>query len=231
MASAPSNASIDATHERPHRARAASRRPQPLIDALVPDAHLNAAVAGIRGLGLGGMRVMALGPSWTSPGPVVAAHGRPRRRPERGRGTRGARGADRAAGGRPWPAGRLSQPRGDDRPDAVRAPGGTASCCPFPGGEVLQQVRDKSRLEQNRRRGGAADARSPVRGHRRRSLRGTRFRWPVVVKPAQPVSALKTARLGERRGAARSGCWTAFPPTSRCWSRSGCGVRSCRSSW
>ena len=70
MASAPSNASIEQRTKRRDRARAraASRRPQPLIDALVPDAHLNAAVAGIRGLGLGGMRVMALGPSWTSPG-------------------------------------------------------------------------------------------------------------------------------------------------------------------
>ena len=38
------------------------------MDALVPDAHLNAAVAGIRGLGGSGLRVMAVGPSWTAAG-------------------------------------------------------------------------------------------------------------------------------------------------------------------
>ena len=95
MTSAPSNASLE-QHRMTARARAnASRRPQPLIDALVPDAHLNAAVAGIRGLGLGGMRVMALGPSWTSPGLWSRHTAGARRRAERGARARRAGGPDR----------------------------------------------------------------------------------------------------------------------------------------
>lgn len=43
-------------------------RGQDFMDALVPDAHLNAAVAGIRGLGGAGLRVMAVGPGWTAAG-------------------------------------------------------------------------------------------------------------------------------------------------------------------
>src|SRR5687768_10950723 len=46
---------------------AARARPV-VLDALVPDAHLNAAVAGIRGLGWAGLQVLAVGPSWTAPG-------------------------------------------------------------------------------------------------------------------------------------------------------------------
>src|SRR5918995_4685936 len=50
-------------------ARAAEARGRPVVmDAVVPDAHLNAAVAGIRGLGWAGLRVMAVGPSWTAAG-------------------------------------------------------------------------------------------------------------------------------------------------------------------
>ena len=95
-------------------------RGQDFMDALVPDAHLNAAVAGIRGLGGAGLRVMALGPA-----------GRPRacgRKHTAARAVAPSVVADprrlcRAAGapGRGHrPAGRLPQPGGDHRRDARR---------------------------------------------------------------------------------------------------------------
>ena len=214
MASAPSNASVEQHRVPAARAAHASRRPQPLIDALVPDAHLNAAVAGIRGLGLGGMRVMALGPSWTSPG-LWSRH-------TAGRAVWAERGArppprwgtgSRAAGSRAWPAGRLPEPRGDDRPDALARSGWDGVVLPFPGRDVLQQVRDKSRLEADRRGGGSRDPRGAFRGHRRRACRAP-LRWPVVVKPARPVSALKTARLVRRRGGAATAAGRPSPAPS-----------------
>ena len=69
------------------------------MDALVPDAHLNAAVAGIRGLGRAGLRVIAVGPSWTAAGLWSQAHRRARGGPERDR--RPA--PDTPAGWRGWP--------------------------------------------------------------------------------------------------------------------------------
>ncbi len=65
---------------------------------------------------------------------------------------------------------------------------------PFPGDEVLQQVRNKSQLEATAAAAGLATPGGLFEGTAA-ELAGHRFKWPVVVKPAQPVSALKTARL------------------------------------
>ena len=195
----------------------ASRRPQPLIDALVPDAHLNAAVAGIRGLGLGGMRVMALGPSWTSPGlwsrqtAARAVGPSVTERPAR------PRGPDRAAGGDHGPL--VVYPSREETIDlllsaarlgrrgAARSPAATCS----------------SRCATSRSSSTAAEAGLRTPGSlfegTAASLADARFRWPVVVKPARPVSALKTARLaGDEEHLAR--LLEDVPTTSRCWSRS-----------
>lgn len=193
MASAPSNASAE-QHHLPARARThVSPRPQSLMDALVPDAHLNAAVAGIRGLGLGGMRVMALGPSWTSPGlwsrhaagravgpSVVSAPA-----------ALGDRIASLAAEHGPL----VVYPSREETIDLMlSASGWEGVVLPFPGNEVLQQVRDKSQLEATAAAAGLATPGVLFEGTAA-EIAGHRFRWPVVVKPAQPVSALKTARL------------------------------------
>lgn len=198
MNSAPSNASIEQrTMTTPARARA-SRRPQPLIDALVPDAHLNAAVAGIRGLGLGGMRVMALGPSWTSPG-LWSRHAAARAvgpSVVTAPAALGDRIARLAADHGPL----VVYPSREETIDLMLSASGWAGVVlPFPGGKVLQQVRNKSELE---RTATAAGLKTPVGLFEGTAaeLGGHRFRWPVVVKPAQPVSALKTARLaGDER--------------------------------
>ena len=196
MASAPSNASTEQRTKRTVTAPAgarASRRPAQEIDALVPDAHLNAAVAGIRGLGLGGMRVMALGPSWTSSGlwsrhaagravgpSVVSAPA-----------ALGDRIAELAAGHGPL----VVYPSREETIDLMLSASGWDSVVlPFPGGEVLQQVRDKSELERTATAAGLKTPAGLFHGTAA-ELGGHRFRWPVVVKPAQPVSALKTARL------------------------------------
>src|SRR5215208_2233538 len=192
MASAPSNASEQRMTTIPARAEA-SRRPQPLIDALVPDAHLNAAVAGIRGLGLGGMRVMALGPSWTSPG-LWSRHTAARAvgpSVVRAPAELGDRIARLAANHGPL----VVYPSREETIDLMlSASGWDGVVLPFPGGGVLQQVRDKSQLE---RTAAAAGLKTPVGLFQGTAaeLAGHRFRWPGVVKPAQPVSALKTARL------------------------------------
>jgi len=193
MASAPSNASIDQRTKRTPAGERHSGRPQPLIDALVPDAHLNAAVAGIRGLGLGGMRVMAVGPTWTSPG-LWSRH-------------TAARAVAPSVVSAPQAlAERIARLAADHGPLVVypsreetinlmlsaRSWGGVVM--PFPSMEVLQQVRDKSRLEQTGANAGLLTPASLFEGSAA-ELAGQRFRWPVVVKPAQPVSAFKTARL------------------------------------
>jgi biotin carboxylase len=193
MPSAPSNASIDARmNARTAHARD-SRRPQPLIDALVPDAHLNAAVAGIRGLGLGGMRVLALGPSWVSSG-LWSRH-------------TAARAVAPGVLAEPQAlAARIEQLAADHGPLVVypsreetidlmlAARGWDGVVLPFPGSEVLQQVRDKSRLEQTAADAGLQTPASLFEGTAA-ELSGRQFAWPVVVKPARPVSAFKTARL------------------------------------
>jgi predicted ATP-grasp superfamily ATP-dependent carboligase len=200
MASAPSNASTERIATIP-AARAAASRPQPLIDALVPDAHLNAAVAGIRGLGRGGIRVMGLGPSWTSPGlwsrytagravgpSVVTAPA-----------ALGDRIARLAADHGPL----VVYPSREETIDLMLSGSGWEGVMlPFPGADVLQQVRDKSQLERTAAAAGLETPAGLFEGTAA-DLRGHRFEWPVVVKPAQPVSALKTARLVSDEGGLR----------------------------
>ena len=60
-------AGVEARKSQTPRQRPAERTIE-LTDALVPDAHLNAAVAGIRGLGGAGLNVLAAGPSRTAAG-------------------------------------------------------------------------------------------------------------------------------------------------------------------
>jgi len=172
---------------------AARRRPQPLIDALVPDAHLNAAVAGIRGLGLGGMRVLALGPSWASPG-LWSRHAAAR---AVGPGVIDEPGAL---------AGRIARLAADHGPLVVypsreetidlmlSATGWDGVVLPFPRADVLDHVRQKARLVQTAAGAGLHTPASLFEGTAAEAG-GREFRWPVVLKPAHPVSALKTARL------------------------------------
>jgi predicted ATP-grasp superfamily ATP-dependent carboligase len=193
MTSAPSNARI---HDRIATSPARgwdSTRPPTLIDALVPDAHLNAAVAGIRGLGLGGLRVMALGPSWTSPG-LWSRH-------------TAARAVGPSVVSAPHAlADRIDRLASDHGPLVVypsreetidlmlSAQGWPGVVLPFPGADVLKRVRNKLLLEETAAGAGLTTPGLMFEGTAR-ELGSRSFRWPVVVKPARPVSALKTARL------------------------------------
>ena len=91
---------------------------------------------------------------------------------------------------------------------------------PFPGGEVLQQVRDKLQLEATAAEAGLKTPGSLFEGTAA-ELGGTRFRWPVVVKPARPVSVAEDRPPGRRRGASCERLLDGMSRRrSRCWSRS-----------
>jgi predicted ATP-grasp superfamily ATP-dependent carboligase len=165
-----------------------------MLDAVVPDAHLNAAVAGIRGLGGAGLRVLAVGPGWAAAGlwskhaalravsPSVVAD------PE-GYADR----LERLAGA----VGPVAvYPSREETIDAMlRRPGGMDGVIlPFPGAPVLDRVRNKERLTATAAAAGI-DTPGALFSGAVGELRRARFGDPVVVKPAQPVSLLKTARL------------------------------------
>jgi len=170
-----------------------------LVDALVPDAHLNAAVAGIRSLGWAGLRVLAVAPSWTAPG-LWSRH------------CAGRAVSPSVIGDPAGYSERLRQlaaecgplvvyPSREETIDvmiAERSEWG-AVMLPFPDGDVLDRVRDKGRLVTTARESGVATAETLFHGPAR-ELRSMRFAEPVVVKPARPVSPLKTAHLIERPG-------------------------------
>ncbi len=174
--------------------RAAPPRPRGVIDAVVPDAHLNAAVAGIRGLGGAGLRVLAVGPSWAAAG-LWSKHAT-------------ARAVSPSVVEDPGGyAGRLEQLVADSGPVALypsreetieamvaRGAGLDGVVLPFPAARVLDRVRDKERLASTAAAAGMDTPGSLFCGPAR-VLRETRFGHPVVVKPARPVSALKTAVL------------------------------------
>jgi hypothetical protein len=194
MASAPPHASIE-SRVGTAPVRAPHGRVAALIDALVPDAHLNAAVAGIRGLGLGGMRVLALGPSWMSSG-LWSRHA-------------AARGVGPSVVVAPAAfRDRIGQLAADHGPLVVypsreetidlllAADDRDGIVLPFPGADVLDHVRNKARLEQTAAEAGLRTPEALFEGAASELL-GRRFEWPVVVKPARPVSPLKTARLVE----------------------------------
>ncbi len=185
-------------------AEAPQRNGKPLlVDALVPDAHLNAAVAGIRGLGWAGVRALAVGPAWTAPG-LWSRH---------------AAGRAVSPGVIADPAGyaeRLQQLAGECGPLVVypsreetidvllaHRPRWGGAVLPFPGGDVLDRLRDKGRLVTTARESGIATPQTLFHGTAH-ELRSEQFTEPVVLKPARPVSALKTARLIEEPSRLRS---------------------------
>ena len=170
-----------------------------LVDALVPDAHLNAAVAGIRGLGWAGLRVLAVGPTWTAPG-LWSRH------------SAGRAVSPSVVGDPAGYAERVRQlaaecgplvvyPSREETIDLMLAERSSwdGVILPFPDGDVLDGLRDKYRLVTTARESGIETAETLFVGPAR-DLRSMRFTEPVVVKPARPVSALKTARLIDAPG-------------------------------
>src|SRR5687767_5392537 len=180
-----------------------------VVDAIVPDAHLNGAVAGIRGLGSAGVPVLAVGPAWSAPGlgsrqataravaPSVIS------KP----GAYGEKLAQLAA--RCGPA--VLYPSREETIDVMLANAGRwpGVALPFPVGEVLDRVRDKGKLVRTAQEAGIRTPASLFEGPAR-DLYDMRFSVPVVVKPALPVSVLKTARLV--RSAAQMGSILADVP-------------------
>jgi predicted ATP-grasp superfamily ATP-dependent carboligase len=160
----------------------------------VPDAHLSAAVAGIRALGWGGLHALAVGPSWTAPGlwskqavaravaPSVVddPHGYAERL------------GQLAAGHGPV----VMYPSREETIDVMLAHASRWSdiVLPFPHGNVLRAVRDKGLLAETVAGAGFETPASRFEASAG-ELRSVRFDEPVVVKPARPVSRLKTARL------------------------------------
>ena len=174
-------------------------RPLEHIEALVPDAHLNAAVAGIRGLGGAGIGVLAAGPGWTAAG-LWSKHAAARSvapsvidDPE----GYAARLRQLAAGSGPL----VVYPSREETIDTMIADrsGWDGAILPFPGARVLDRVRDKARLVSTAEAAGIETPGLLFDGPAG-ELRSARFWRPVVVKPARPVSKLKTAKLARDSG-------------------------------
>ena len=168
--------------------------PRDLLDAVVPDAHLNAAVAGIRGLGGAGLRVLALGPSWAAAG-LWSKHAALRAvSPSVADDAEGY--ADRLEHLAATVGPVAVYPSREETIDAMlRQPGGMAGVIlPFPGAPVLDRVRNKERLAATAAAAGI-DTPGALFSGAVGELRRARFPGPAVMKPAQPVSILKTARL------------------------------------
>jgi predicted ATP-grasp superfamily ATP-dependent carboligase len=163
-------------------------------DALVPDAHLNAAVAGIRGLGMAGLSVMAAGPARTAAGLWSRYTAERAVVPSVVEDPRGY--AARLA--------ELTSDRGPlvvfpSREETIEAlvtgrDGWDGAVLPFPPARVLNRVRDKARL-MNTADAAGLDTPELVHSGPAREVRGLQLERPVVVKPARPVGTLKTARL------------------------------------
>ena len=77
----------------------------------------------------------------------------------------------------------------------------TGAIHPFPDASVLDQVRDKVRLVETAAAAGVATPETLFYGPAR-ELHSPALPFPVVVKPARPVSSLKTAQPGARRATA-----------------------------
>jgi predicted ATP-grasp superfamily ATP-dependent carboligase len=164
------------------------------MDALVPDAHLNAAVAGIRGLGWAGLRVTAVGPSWTAAG-LWSKHAAARAvAPSVIDDPHGYVGRLQRLADESGPL--VVYPSREETIDAMLAERAAwhGVILPFPGNSVLDQVRDKSRLVGTADAAGIETPEMLFCGPAR-ELHSQRFPGQVVVKPARPVSSLKTARL------------------------------------
>src|SRR5262245_34734475 len=164
------------------------------LDAIVPDAHLNAAVAGIRGLGWAGLGVLSVGPAWSAAGLWSRQTAARAVSPSvtRDAGGYAERLAALAADAGPI----VLYPSREETIDVMLAhkPDWRDIILPFPAGDVLDRVRDKGRLVTTAAQAGIAAPESLFEGQAR-ALRELRFGEPVVVKPARPVSAFKTARL------------------------------------
>jgi hypothetical protein len=183
-------------HDRitPLPARRPAERAVGIADALVPDAHLNAAVAGIRGLGVAGLNVIAAGPQWTAAGLWSRYTAERAVVPSIVEDPRGyARGLQQLAADR-GPL--VIFPSREETIDAMLADrsGWDGAILPFPPARVLDRVRDKGRLTSTAGAAGIATPELLFSGPAR-ELRAARFWRPVVVKPARPVSSLKTANL------------------------------------
>ena len=173
-----------------------AERPLERIEALVPDAHLNAAVAGIRGLGGAGIGVLAAGPGWTAAGlwsKYTAARAVAPSIIEDPEGY-AARLRQLAAGCGPL----VVYPSREETIDAMIADrsGWDGATLPFPGARVLYRIRDKARLVNTAEAAGIDSPGLLFHGPAG-ELRSARFGRPVVVKPARPVEQVED---GKARG-------------------------------
>ena len=195
---------------RPRGAAAPARRS---LDAVVPDAHLNAAVAGHQGPGRSrpagagrwgrAGRPPGCGPS-TPPARAVC--------PSVVDDPRGYAARLRAAGGRRRARRGVPEPRGDHRRDARDgAPGWSGVILPFPAARVLNRVRDKERLASTAVGGRDRHAGRAVPRPGAASCARTRFGRPVVVKPARPVSRAEDGPARARPQPSWRRCSTPLP--------------------
>ena len=193
-----SSARVEQRTTQPFR-RGAEELPLETGGALVPDAHLNAAVAGIRGLGAAGLSVLAVGPSWTAAG-LWSKHTTARAvSPSIVDDPNGYAGRLRSLAADQGPL--VIYPSREETIDALLADrsGWDGAILPFPGARVLDRVRDKARLINTAEAAGI-DTPGLLFNGPAGELRSARFWRPVVVKPARPVSNLKTAKLARDSG-------------------------------
>jgi predicted ATP-grasp superfamily ATP-dependent carboligase len=172
-----------------------------LIDALVTDVHITSAVAGLRGLGRAGLKVLALGDRWSAAG-LWSRYAAAR--------AVGPNAVDNAARF----ASTVSRLATEKGPLVVYPGGETAisalvrasarmpwqAVLPYPGMDlsVLYALRDKRELAKLAERAGFEVPATLAQGTAR-ELASVSVPTPSVVKPARPGGGFSTARVVESR--------------------------------
>jgi predicted ATP-grasp superfamily ATP-dependent carboligase len=179
------------------------RNPGERMDALVADAHLRWSVAGIRGLGRAGLRVVALGPAGSSPG-LWSRYAEAREvGPDSAADPAGFAAAVGEVAARYGPL--VVYPGNEEAIDALLDGPAVPPevTLPYPGAGPTQRLRDKSALPELAAEAGlrtpATLARATVAELRRQAPPA-----PCVVKPVRPTPALEHARVIESEAGLRS---------------------------
>ena len=165
------------------------------MDALVTDAHIRSAVAGVRDLGRAGLSVLAAAPGWAAAG-LWSRHVAARAvAPDSATDPEGfAEAVYRLAAGRGRP---VVYPGHEDGIEAMVAAAERLSqvaVLPFPVGEPLAALRDKRRIGELAERAGLPAPRT-IAVERARALDAAALPLPCVVKPARSSVDLPSAGI------------------------------------
>ena len=165
------------------------------MDALVTDANIRSAVAGIRGLGRAGVSTLAVAPHWASGG-LWSAHAAGRAvAPDSSRDPVGFARAIHRLAERDGPL--VVYPGHEDAIEALVVDGpapGSSLVLPFPLGEALAALRDKRRIGELAERAGLLAPATLVEASAG-SVDPAELPLPCVVKPARTRLGLPSAGI------------------------------------